>query len=162
MTGGGAVLLGIPVWGWIALGVLTLVAGVWFLFQGAQDEDTPLEIWLSRCCLRNEKRYAITDRIRYTSGAEEMTEFQQAVFGLQVTLEWVDKIGKDQVTVEVVMPGFGKNSDYAFALTLGNGSTTTPVDRKTSAMSRNRLIQRRPVDMVSSPSECDETQRVTR
>lgn len=143
MTGGGAVLLGIPVWGWIALGVLTLVAGVWFLFQGAQDEDTPLEIWLSRCCLRNEKRYATTDRIRYTSAAEEMTEFQQAVFGLQVTLEWVDKIGKDQVTVEVVMPGFGKNSDYAFALTLGNGSTSTPVDRKTSAMSSDPELQPR-------------------
>ena len=143
MTGGGAVLLGIPVWGWIALGVLTLVAGVWFLFQGAKDEDSPLEIWLSRCCLRNDTHYARTNRGRYTNAAEEMAEFQQAVFGLRVTLEWEDKLGKDRVTVNVVMPGFGNNSDYAFALTLGKGSRSTLVDYKASAMSNDPELQPR-------------------
>lgn len=143
MTGSGAVLLGIPVWGWIALGVLSLVAGVWFMFQGSKEEDMPLEVWLSRCCLRNEAAYASTDRARYATAALEMEGFQQAVFGLQVTLEWEDKIGKDRVTVQVLMPGFGQSSEYAFALSLGNrqGTWNTTVDRKSSGMSADPDLQ---------------------
>lgn len=154
MTGGGAVLLGIPVWGWIALGILTLVAGVWFLFQSAQKEDTPLEVWLSRCCLRNEATYAKTDRQRYASAKSEMEAFNQAVFGLQITLDWEDKFGKDRVNVQVIMPGFGSSSDYAFALTLGDskGKRSTVVDQKSSGMSADPDLQPKPkMHFISAP-----------
>jgi hypothetical protein len=145
MSSGGLALLGIPVWGWIALGIVALVAGVWFLFKGSQAEDTPLEIWLSRCCLRNERQYASTDRRLYAKAAAEMEALQQALFGLQITLDWRDRFGKDLVEVQVVMPGYGTGSDYAYVLELSDGEQrTTLVDRKASAMSSDPDLMPRP------------------
>ncbi len=145
MSSAGTVLLGIPVWGWIALGVVALVAGVWFLFKGSQEEDTPLEVWLSRCCLRNERQYAATDRRLFPNAAAEMESLQQALFGLQVTLDWKDRLGKDLVEIQVVMPGFGASSDFAYVLELSDGRhRTTLVDRKASAMSSDPDLMPRP------------------
>ncbi|WP_290870978.1 T6SS effector BTH_I2691 family protein [Aquabacterium sp.] len=132
----GATLSVIPVAGWIALVIGATAAGVYFAWQASIEEDTPLEKWLSCCHWRNETKYANTTRIKFTSLKREMAEFQQAIYGISVTLNWVDRLGKDEVEVNVTMPGYSKNSDHAFLLELhGTKWARTLVHRKSSPYS---------------------------
>ncbi len=130
----------IPVWGWIALGLVTLVAGIYLAYKAMTREDTPLEIWLSRCWYRNTAKYAGTSRTLFANSPTEMAAFQNAVYGLQITLDWDDSWfeSKDDLTVQVVMPGYGPTSDYAFALQTSGGQYHwgwNNLDRKTSVLS---------------------------
>jgi hypothetical protein len=69
-----------------------------------------------------------------------MEAFQNAVYGLQITLDWDDSWfeSKDDLTVQVVMPGYGSTSDYAFALQTSGGQRHwgwSDLDRKASVFS---------------------------
>lgn len=141
----GSALAFIPVWGWIALGIVALAAGIYLTFKAMTAEDTPLEIWLSRCYYRG-GTYASTERKPFATIKEEMAAFQRAIYGLQITLQWHDAWfqGKDEVEVQVLMPGYGEGSDHAYALQArGNPWAWQDLDRKASALSRDPDLQPR-------------------
>ncbi|MFV0664127.1 T6SS effector BTH_I2691 family protein [Denitromonas sp.] len=146
ITGAAGVLSFIPLAGWIILAVGAIAASVYFAYKAAKAEDTPLEIWLSRCYYRDEARYANTSREKFTQLKPEMADFQQAVYGLTVTLEWRDRIGKDRIDVEVIMPGYaGARSEYAFLFDLRQaGSPPMVIDRKSSAFSYDSDLKPQP------------------
>ena len=136
----------IPVAGWIVLVIGATVAGIYFAYKAATEEDTPLEKWLSRCEWRNDDEYQSTSRTKYRNLKDEMAEFQLALYGINVTLNWNDRFGKDEVEVAVVMPGFrSKVSSYALSLQLfGPGRRQTVVTRQTSALSEDPDLRPQP------------------
>jgi hypothetical protein len=75
-----------------------------------------------------------------------MSEFQQALYGINVSLFWNDRLGKDEVEVSVIMPGFrSAASSYAFSLQLlGPGKRQTIVTRQTSAFSSDPDLKPQP------------------
>ncbi|WP_374514850.1 T6SS effector BTH_I2691 family protein [Niveibacterium sp.] len=136
----------IPVAGWIVLVIGATVAGIYFAYKAATAEDTPLEKWLSRCEWRNEEAYKGTSRTKYRNLKDEMAEFQLALYGINVVLNWNDRFGKDEVEVSVVMPGFRSAvSSYALSLQLfGPGRRQTVVTRQTSAFSEDPDLKPQP------------------
>lgn len=133
----------IPVLGWLVLVIGATTAGIYLGYRAATEEDTPLEKWLSRCYWRNEAEYESTARQKFRTLQDEMAEFQIALYGIRVTLNWNDRIGKDEIEVNVVMPGYSRTaSEYAFMLELcGPGKRRTIVDRQTSAFSADPDLQ---------------------
>lgn len=136
----------IPVAGWIVLVIGATVAGIYFAYKAATQEDTSLEKWLSRCHWRNEAEYAKSSRKKFNNLKDEMSEFQLALYGINVTLNWSDRFGKDEVDVSVTMPGYrSKTSEYAFLLELhGPNQRKTVVDRQTSAFSVDADLKPQP------------------
>lgn len=143
----GSFLSAIPVFGWLILLVGAIAVGVFLAYRASTQEDTALEKWLSRCCWRNDAAYVNTSRVKYVSLKEEMAEFQMAMYGLSVTLNWTDKmVGKDEVEVVVVAPGYGKASELAFMLELQakNGKKNMVVHRSTSSFSEDADLKPQP------------------
>lgn len=136
----------IPVAGWIVLVIGATVGGIYLAYKASTQEDTPLEKWLSRCEWRNEAAYKNTIRAKFANLKEEMSEFQQALYGINVSLYWNDRLGKDEVEVSVIMPGFrSAASSYAFSLQLlGPGKRQTIVTRQTSAFSSDPDLKPQP------------------
>ena len=137
----------IPVAGWIVLVIGATAAGIYFAYRASTQEDTPLEKWLSRCCWRDEAEYGGSTRQKFSNLKQEMAEFQQAIYGLSVTLNWNDRWGKDEVEVTVTMPGYSsKNSEYAFLLELHGPEWKKKllVHRKTSAFSTDVDLKPQP------------------
>ncbi len=136
----------IPVAGWIVLVIGATVGGIYLAYKASTQEDTPLEKWLSRCEWRNEAVFKNTTRAKFTNLKEEMSEFQQALYGINVSLYWNDRLGKDEVEVSVIMPGFRSSaSSYAFSLQLlGPGKRQTIVTRQTSAFSSDPDLKPQP------------------
>ncbi len=146
----GGVLACIPVAGWIALAVGTLALALYAMYQGSKKEDTPLQRWMARGCYRNAK-YAGSKLEPFKNDAEEMAEFQLAMYGLHIVLNWDDAwFGKDEIDVEVMMPGFGKNSEYAYLLELTGKTWNTPIDVKTSAFSEDVDLRPRQTQLYFS------------
>jgi hypothetical protein len=136
----------IPVWGWIAIGIAAVIAGIYLLYQGATKEDTPLEKWLSRCCYRDQTSYFWEKSIpKFANLKEELMEFQQAIYGLTISLKWNDSLlGKDEIEFEVIMPGYTpKASEYAYLLQLDGPKWHTEVSRHASAFSTDKDLQPR-------------------
>lgn len=136
----------IPVAGWIVLVIGATIAGIYFAYKATTAEDTALEKWLSRCYWRSDEKYEKTSRAKFGNLKDEMSEFQFAIYGINVTLNWNDKIGKDEVEVSVVMPGYSsKSSEYAFMLELsGPGKRKTIVNRHTSPFSADPDLKPQP------------------
>lgn len=162
LTSGGTVLLGIPVWGWIALGLCLLAAGLYFKFWGDSAKDSKLEIWFTRCCMRSGEFADVEDRTLYASREEELDAFNRAVFGVRVTLDWKglwdgEIFGRDRLVLEVVMPGYSEHSDYAYSLKLVGQRGSAVVSSKGSLHSADPELQPRGpsnAQMVESlPSE---------
>lgn len=133
-----------------------IAAGLYFGYQAAVAEDTPLEIWLSRSFYRNEGVYAGTNREKFNNLKTEMAEFQQAIYGLTVTLEWNDRIGWDRIELGVLMPGYAEGrSEYGYLLAVSqNGLKTVLITRHTSRFSQDpdlRPQPRTPVYVSASP-----------
>lgn len=146
----GGILACIPVAGWIALAVGALALALYAMYRGLKKEDTPLQRWMARCCYRNAK-YASTKLEAFKNGIEEMDEFQLALYGVHIALDWDNKwFGKDEIDVEVVMPGYGKNSEYAYLLELTGKTWKTPIDRKTSAFSEDADLKPRQTQLYFS------------
>lgn len=148
LTSGGTVLLGIPVWGWIVLGLCLLAAGLYFKFWGDSAKDSELEIWFTRCCMRSAAFENVEDRPLYENREEELYEFNRAVFGVRVTLDWKglwqgEIFGRDRLVLEVVMPGYTEHSDYAYSLKLVGEGVSAVVSSKGSMRSNDPELQPR-------------------
>jgi len=148
LTSGGTVLLGIPVWGWILLGLCLLAAGLYFKFWGDSAKESELEVWYTRCCMRSSEYEGVEDRALYVNREEELYEFNRAVFGVRVTLEWKglwqgEVFGRDRLVLEVVMPGYTEHSDYAYHLKLVGDGVSAVVSSKGSARATDPDLQPR-------------------
>lgn len=148
LTSGGTVLLGIPVWGWILLGLCLLAAGLYFKFWGDSAKESELEVWYTRCCMRSSEYEGVEDRTLYVNREEELYEFNRAVFGVRVTLEWKglwqgEVFGRDRLVLEVVMPGYTEHSDYAYHLKLVGDGVSAVVSSKGSARATDPDLQPR-------------------
>lgn len=150
VSGAASVLMFIPVWGWIALGLAALAAGLYLLFRGREEVDTPIEQWLSRTVLRKEAMYAGTDRTPYESLDHTLHEFNQAVFKLTVKFDWLDEIGRDRLLLHVVLPGYDADrSRFAYQLTVAGPRKEVVVARRGVALSRDPDLQLRPPAQAS-------------
>lgn len=150
---GGSFLGGIPVIGWILLAVGAIVAGLVFGYLASREEDTALEKWLSRCCWRHEGRYGTSTRLKFQSFKEEMAEFHQAIYGLQLTLEWDDRLGRDKLLVNVVMPGYvAARSEYAYQLELDGQQGPLVVAHKSSKFSADTGLSGQPTKILPRPN----------
>jgi len=148
LTSGGTVLLGIPVWGWIALGLCLLAAGLYFKFWGDSAKESELEIWYTCCCMRSAEFENVKERTLYPTREEELHAFNWAVFGVRVTLEWKglwqgEVFGRDRLVLEVVMPGYSEHSDYAYNLKLVGQGVSAVVASKGSMRSTDPDLQPR-------------------
>lgn len=148
MTSGGTVLLGIPVWGWIVLGLCLLAAGLYFKFWGDSAKDSELEIWFTRCCMRSSEFEDIEERPPYENREDELEDFNRAVFGVRVTLDWKglmqgEVFGRDRLVLEVVMPGYTEHSDYAYNLKLVGDGVSAVVSSKGSIRAQDPDLQPR-------------------
>lgn len=148
LTSGGTVLLGIPVWGWIALGLCLLVAGLYFKFWGDSATESELEVWYTRCCMRAEEFEGVEGREVYATREDELDDFNRAVFGVRVSLQWYgfwsgEVLGRDRLVLEVIMPGYTQSSDYAYCLKLGGAGVTAVVSSKGSVRAQDPELQPR-------------------
>lgn len=148
LTSGGSVLLGIPVWGWIALGLCLLAAGLYFKFWGDSATDNELEVWYTRCCMRSSEYEGVEGRELYATREDELEDFNRAVFGVRVMLQWYgftggELFGRDRVVLEVVMPGYTQNSDYAYNLKLIGPGISVVVASKGSMRAQDPDLQPR-------------------
>lgn len=146
LTSGGSVLLGIPVWGWIALGLCLLAAGLYFKFWGDSATDNELEVWYTRCCMRSPEYEGVEGRELYASREDELDDFNRAVFGVRVSLQWYgltrgEILGRDRVVLEAVLPGYTKNSDYAYNLKLIGPGVSAVVSSKGSMRAQDPDLQ---------------------
>lgn len=153
LTSGGTVLLGIPVWGWIALGLCLLAAGLYFKFWGDSAKESELEVWFTRCCMRSAQFSDVKDRELYSTREEELEDFNWAVFGVRVMLEWKgfkqgEIFGRDRLVLDVVMPGYTEHSDYAYILKLvGPGISVIVASKGSPRATDPDLLPRGPSDM---------------
>lgn len=155
LLGTAGILSVIPVAGWILLVIGATIAGIYFAYKASTEEDTALEKWLSRCYWRDDTKYGKSTRAKFSDLKSEMVEFQQAIYGINVALNWNDRWGKDEVEVNVTMPGYGKGSEYAFLLELsGPKWKRTLVHRKTSAFSADTDLMPQPPTQtyISAPT----------
>lgn len=139
----GATITWIPVVGWIVGSLVLLGAAVYFGFVALQNEDTPLEIWLSRSYYRNVGEYADTTREPYPNPKVEMAAFQDAIYGLHIRFDWNDEwFGKDEISMRVIMPGYSDHSAYAYALQArGGDGPWGDIYSKASAFSHDPDLQ---------------------
>src|SRR5699024_5569723 len=116
LAGAGVSIGWIPIVGWTIVLVGAIAATVYFLVKAKEKTDTPLEVWLSRCYYHN------TDydkkRDPYTSYSEEMGALNDALYGLQITIDWQSEIGRDRLILHVLMPNYSHASDYAYKIVL--------------------------------------------
>ncbi|MGE8632516.1 MAG: T6SS effector BTH_I2691 family protein [Achromobacter piechaudii] len=148
LTSGGTVLLGIPVWGWIALGLCLLVAGLYFKFWGDSATESELEVWYTRCCMRAPEFEGVAGRELYLNREDELDDFNRAVFGVRVSLQWYgfwsgEVMGRDRLVLEMTMPGYTSSSDYAYSLKLGGKGVTAVVSSKGSPRATDPELQPR-------------------
>lgn len=148
LTSGGTVLLGIPVWGWIALGLCLLVAGLYFKFWGDSATESELEVWYTRCCMRAPEFEGVAGRELYLNREGELDDFNRAVFGVRVSLQWYgfwsgEVMGRDRLVLEMTMPGYTSSSDYAYSLKLGGAGVTAVVSSKGSPRATDPELQPR-------------------
>ena len=148
LTSGGTVLLGIPVWGWIALGLCLLVAGLYFKFWGDSATESELEVWYTRCCMRAPEFEGVAGRELYLNREDELDDFNRAVFGVRVSLQWYgfwsgEVMGRDRLVLEMTMPGYTSSSDYAYSLKLGGAGVTAVVSSKGSPRATDPELQPR-------------------
>jgi hypothetical protein len=146
LTSGGSVLLGIPVWGWIALGLCLLAAGLYFKFWGDSATENELEVWYTRCCMRSSEYEGVAGRELYPTRMDELDDFNRAVFGVRVSLQWYgftrgEILGRDRVVLEAVLPGYTKNSDYAYNLKLIGPRVSAVVSSKGSMRAQDPDLQ---------------------
>ena len=150
LTQAGTVLLGIPVWGWIVIGLAALAIGLYFKFWGDSAKETDLEIWYTRSRFRSAKyQEADEDRPVFESREHEIESFNMAVFGVKANLEWRgfmqgEFVGRDRVVLELVLPGYGKGSDYAYSLKFTGPGRSEVVASRASRLSQDPDLQPRP------------------
>ena len=140
LAGGKAVFLflGPIAWGLLAIGAA--VASIYFLYQALVSEDTPLEIWM----LKSEYRNLDSKREAYPNAKIELEAFHTAIYGLHVDYTWRNEPGRDRVILRVMMPGFDKNSEYAYSLTaIAKKAEDLLIGHKGSHLSNNPSLKPR-------------------
>lgn len=135
---GFAVTLGPIAWGLLAIGAT--IASIYFLYQALVSEDTPLEIWM----LKSEYRSLKSKREAYPNAKIELEAFHTAIYGLHVDYTWRNEPGRDRVILRVMMPGFDKNSEYAYSLTaIAKKGEDLLIGQKGSHLSNNPSLKPR-------------------
>jgi hypothetical protein len=106
-TGLATLLLGIPVWGWIAAGMLMLGVGIYCLFEGDDARFGPMNFWLNACVFGKHDSLS-QDDLSYTTLEAELAAFHSAAFGPQLTDKdwdntWIP-FTEDSLEVTLVYP----------------------------------------------------------
>jgi len=129
----GAAAATIPVWGWIAAGVIFLAIGVAALWYAIRDTDNPMEEWLKGSL------YGVGPK-RFT-GKEEMDALNGVVYAMSVEVEWSGDAWEwrntefwddyDNFKFSISLPGAGANSVIDCKVTLIGGGKTQTVFHET-------------------------------
>lgn len=143
-AGAGAVAAGIPVWGWIALAIISIGAGAYFLWQAIRNTDTPLEEWLRGS-------YYGRGNAPFTP-ADEMERLNQVVYAVNISVEWKDRWrlrdqsfydSWDEFVFSITLPALGAESVIDCAITLDGPAGTRKVMHETL---RPRMLGNAPHD----------------
>lgn len=134
LASAGATAATIPVWGWIAAGVIFAGIGVALLWRAIKNTDTPMEEWLKGS-------YYGKGPERFTP-KREMDELNAVVFAMEVEAEWSDDAWEwrnttfyddfDNFRFSISLPGVGANSVIDCKVTLlGTSGATRTVFHET-------------------------------
>lgn len=125
LAGAGSAAAVVPVWGWIAAGVLFLGAGLVMLWQAIKATDTPLEVWLMGSSYGTGKPL----------GSKEMSELNKLMYAMTIEVEWADDDFEvknanfyddyDHFRFSISLPGAGAHSVVECNVNLiGSGKCT--------------------------------------
>lgn len=155
LAGAGASIGWIPIVGWTIVLVGAIAATVYFLVKAKEKTDTPLEVWLSRCYYHN------TDydkkRDPYTSYSEEMGALNDALYGLQITIDWQSEIGRDRLILHVLMPNYSHASDYAYKIVLRGNKGEQVLATHASGLSSDPELKPHEKDMPTISAAPEKT-----
>ncbi|PTD94969.1 T6SS effector BTH_I2691 family protein [Pseudothauera lacus] len=132
LAGLGGLAAAIPVWGWIALAILAIGAGAYFLWQAIRNTDTPLEEWLRGS-------YYGRGNTPFTP-ADEMERLNQVVYSVNISVAWKDRWrlrdqsfydSWDEFVFSITLPALGAESVIDCAITLHGRAGTREVMHET-------------------------------
>ncbi|MDR0781774.1 MAG: hypothetical protein LBF16_13970, partial [Pseudomonadales bacterium] len=134
-----------PVWGWIALAAVTLVAGAVMLWKAIQATDTPMEEWLKHCIYGKYPKY---------TSQEEMEKLNDVAYAMTIEFNWKDPPilpfvresyldNYDSVHFDISLPGLGETSTIDCKLILIGRGRRTEVFHDTI---KPKMIGNNPID----------------
>lgn len=145
----------IPVWGWIAAGVIFLGIGLALLWKAISATDTPMEVWLLGCSYGKGK---------LVSRKVEMDDLNKLMYAMTIEVEWSEDAFEasnknfyddfDDFRFAISLPGVGGNSVIGCKVTLVGRHGRKQVFHETI---RPRIAKGIPVDphqlvVTASPS----------
>jgi hypothetical protein len=153
---GAAALAFIPVWGWIALGAIVLVAGLIMLWKAIQDTDTPMEEWLKHCIYGKYPKY---------TPKEEMEKLNDVAYAMTIETDWEDapvvlplllgeKVGYDIMRFDISLPGLSATSMIDCKIFLKGKGGRKEIFKET--ILRTRMVNGVPHDPHQTPSRPDD------
>lgn len=104
-TGGGlaGTVATVPVWGWIAAGVILLGIGLWWLIKGEQALFIPLSYWLNDGSFGKQELLGRKTIVRYETLDQENRGYVQASYAPQsIDVDW--HITSNTLTVKIIYP----------------------------------------------------------
>ncbi|OOW00819.1 toxin VasX [Pseudomonas sp. MF4836] len=114
-TGGAALTYGlgmagvvatVPVWGWIAAGVILLGVGLWWGIKGEKAQFTPLSYWLNDCSFGNNELLGRTAVTLYPTLDDENKGYVHASYApRQVEADW--HMTSNTLTIKIIYPLVG-------------------------------------------------------
>jgi hypothetical protein len=107
----------VPLWGWIAAGVIFLVIGFALVWQAIKDTDNPMEEWLKGSLYGvGPKRFTVT---------EEMTALNGVVYAMTVEVDWSGDAWEWFNTAF-----YDDYDNFKFSINLPNASADSVIDCK--------------------------------
>lgn len=97
----------VPVWGWIAAGMILLGIGLWFMIKGDQYQFTPLSYWLNDGSFGKQELLDRDSLSAYATLDEENMGYIQALYSPQ-KLEEDWHITSNTLTLKIAYPLVGK------------------------------------------------------
>jgi len=122
---GAAAMLGVSLTG---IGLILTVAGIAWSLYAMSLEDDDNEVFLDRSFFGRHSR--AKDNPPFKSVDEEVAAFGALAVGLKTTLEWVDRMGDDEVKVSVLVARFTEKQRLRYqllALPSGGKSGLAPI-----------------------------------
>lgn len=111
ITTGGVAMAGaaatVPVWGWIAAGMILLGIGLWFMIKGDQYQFIPLSYWLNDGSFGKQELLDRDSLSAYATLDEENMGYIQALYSPQ-KLEEDWHITSNTLTLKIAYPLVGK------------------------------------------------------
>jgi hypothetical protein len=145
LASAGIAVAQIPVWGWIAAGVVLLGIGLIMLWKAINATDTPLEQWLKHCIYgKGSKRMDAKDEMQTLNDISYAMTIEVGWDGAAWHLTKSDfKDGYDTFHFGITLPGVGANSVIDCRVTLIGKGVQKEVFHETI---RPRMVGNRAID----------------